>query len=160
ALNDDRVGRALDHLLDADFPTLALDVAAHAVSTFGVALDELHNGSTTVTFHGDYEDFSHERTLRGRRRLAVTYGHNQDHRPAHKQRLYILTVSADGAVPVHYRVESGNAAADRSHRAIWDLLRALTGRADFLYLADCKLATAENMAHIHQHGGRFLSVLP
>jgi transposase len=27
-------------------------------------------------------------------------------------------------------------------------------------VADCKLATTENMAYIHRHGGRFLSVLP
>ncbi len=139
---------------------MALDVAAHAVSAFDVTLDELHNDSTTVTFHGDYEDAERERTLRGRLRLAVTWGHNKDHRPDLKQLLYILTVSGDGAVPVHFRVESGNATDDRSHRATWDLLCKLTGRADFLYVADCKLATAENMAYIHQHGGKFLSVLP
>jgi transposase len=160
ALNDDRVGRALDRLFDADIPALALDVAAHAVSTFDVTLDELHNDSTTVTFHGDYENADREHTLRGRLRLAVTHGHNKDHRPDLKQLLYILTVSGDGAVPVHFRVESGNATDDRSHRATWDPLCKLTGRRDFLYVADCKLATAENMAHIHQHGGRFLSVLP
>jgi transposase len=40
------------------------------------------------------------------------------------------------------------------------LLCQLTGRRDFLYVADCKLATAENMAYLHQRGGRFLSVLP
>jgi transposase len=160
ALNDDRVGRALDRLFDADVPALALDVAAHAVTTFAVTLDELHNDSTTVTFHGDYEDADRERTLRGRLRLAVTYGHNKDHRPDLKQLLYILTVSGDGAVPIHFRVESGNATDDRSHRETWDLLCKLTGRRDFLYVADCKLATAETMAHIHQHGGRFLSVLP
>jgi transposase len=160
ALNDDRVGRALDRLFDADVAALALDVAAHAVSAFDVTLDELHNDSTTVTFHGDYENAERERTLRGRLRLAVTWGHNKDHRPDLKQLLYILTVSGDGAVPVHFRVESGNATDDRSHRATWDLLCKLTGRHDFLYVADCKLATAENMAHVHQHGGRFLSVLP
>jgi transposase len=160
ALNDDRVGRALDRLFDADIAALALDVAAHAVSEFDVTLDELHNDSTTVTFHGDYENAERERSLRGRLRLAVTWGHNKDHRPDLKQLLYILTVSGDGAVPVHFRVESGNATDDRSHTETWDLLRTLTGRSDFLYVADCKLATAENMAHIHRHGGRFLSVLP
>jgi transposase len=160
ALNDDRVGRALDRLFDADVAALALDVAAHAVSAFDVTLDELHNDSTTVTFHGDYENAERERTLRGRLRLAVTWGHNKDHRPDLKQLLYILTVSSDGAVPVHFRVESGNATDDRSHRATWDRLCKLTGRHDFLYVADCKLATAENMAHIHRQGGRFLSVLP
>jgi transposase len=160
ALNDDRVGRCLDRLFDADIPSLTLAVVAHAVREFGVALDELHNDSTTVTLHGDYEDADRERTLRGRLRLAVTWGHNKDHRPDLKQLLYILTVSGDGAVPVQFRVESGNATDDRSHCETWELLCRLTGRRDFLYVADCKLATAENMAHLHQNGGRFLSVLP
>jgi transposase len=160
ALNDDRVGRALDRLFDADIPSLTLAVVAHAVREFGVDLDELHNDSTTITFHGDYEGADRERTLRGRLRLAVTHGHNKDHRPDLKQLLYILTVSRDGAVPVQFRVESGNATDDRSHQGTWELLCKLTGRRDFLYVADCKLATAENMAHLHQHGGRFLTVLP
>lgn len=160
ALNDDRVGRCLDRLFDADIPSLTLEAVAHAVREFGVDLDELHNDSTTVTFHGDYESADRERTLRGRLRLAVTYGHNKDHRPDLKQLLYILTVTRDGAVPVQFRVESGNATDDRSHRATWELLCQLTGRRDFLYVADCKLATAENMAHLHQNGGRFLTVLP
>jgi transposase len=160
SLNDDRVGRCLDRLFDADIPSLTLTVVAHAVREFGVELDELHNDSTTVTFHGDYEAADRERTLRGRLRLAVTWGHNKDHRPDLKQLLYILTVTRDGAVPVQFRVESGNATDDRSHRGTWELLCKLTGRRDFLYVADCKLATAENMAHLHQHGGRFLTVLP
>ena len=41
-LNDDRVGRALDRLFDADVASLVLDVAAHAVREFGV-------GSTSCT---------------------------------------------------------------------------------------------------------------
>jgi transposase len=160
SLNDDRVGRCLDRLFDADVPSLTLAVVAHAVREFGVELDELHNDSTTVTFHGDYESADRERTLRGRLRISVTHGHNKDHRPDLKQLLYILTVSRDGAVPVQFRVESGNATDDRSHQGTWGLLCKLTGRRDFLYVADCKLATAENMSHIHQNGGRFLTILP
>jgi len=160
ALNDDRVGRSLDRLFDANIPALTLNVAAHAVREFAVSLDELHNDSTTITFHGDYESAERERTLRGRLRLAVTWGHNKDHRPDLKQLLYILTITGDGAVPVQFRVESGNATDDRSHQGTWELLCQLTGRRDFLYIADCKLATTENMAYLHQRGGRFLSVLP
>jgi len=160
SLNDDRVGRCLDRLFDADIPSLTLAVVAHAVREFAVDLDELHNDSTTVTFHGDYEAADHQRTLRGKLRLAITHGHNKDHRPDLKQLLYILTVSRDGAVPVHFRVDNGNATDDRSHLETWKTLGTLTGRRDFLYVADCKLATAENMAHIHQHGGRFLTILP
>ena len=160
AFNDDRIGRALDRLFDANIPALALKVAAHAVREFDVSLDQLHNDSTTITFHGDYDSAERERTLRGRLRLAVTWGHNKDHRPDLKQLLYILTVTGDGAIPVQFRVESGNATDDRSHQGTWELLCQLTGRRDFLYIADCKLATTENMAYLHQRGGRFLSVLP
>ena len=160
SLNDDRVGRCLDRLFDADIPSLTLAVVAHAVREFAVNLDELHNDSTTVTFHGDYEAADQQRTLRGKLRLAITHGHNKDHRPDLKQLLYILTISRDGAVPVHFRVDNGNATDDRSHLQTWKTLCELTGRRDFLYVADCKLATAENMAHIHQHGGQFLTILP
>jgi transposase len=133
---------------------------AHAVREFAVELDELHNDSTTVTFHGAYDKAAEETTRRGKPTPAITWGHNKDHRPDLKQLLFILTVARDGAVPVQFRVESGNATDDRSHQATWELLCQLTGRRDFLYVADCKLATAENMAYLHQHGGRFLSVLP
>ncbi len=102
SLNDDRIGRCLDRLFDADIPTLTLAVVVHAVREFSVNLDELHNDSTTITFHGDYERADQERTLRGRVQPAITWGHNKDHRPDLKQLLYILTVARDGAVPVQF----------------------------------------------------------
>jgi transposase len=74
--------------------------------------------------------------------------------------LYILTVSEDGGVPVHFEVRSGNVTDDQTHQATWDLLCQLAGRRDFLYVADSKLATADNMAYLHQRGGRFVTVLP
>ncbi len=159
-LNDDRVGRCLDRLFDSDIASLTLSVVAHTVREFAVELDELHNDSTTVTFHGAYEEAAEETTRRGKPTPAITWGHNKDHRPDLKQLLFILTVARDGAVPVQFRVQSGNVADDTTHRDTWDLLCQLTGRRDFLYVADCKLAGAENMAYLHQHGGRFLSVLP
>ena len=159
-LNDDRMGRCLDRLFDSDCATLALSVAAQAVREFGVSLDELHNDSTTITFHGAYRDAKPTATRRGKATQAITWGHNKDHRPDLKQLLYILTVTEDGAVPLQFRVESGNTVDDQTHQTTWELLCQLTGRRDFLYVADSKLATRENMAYVHQRGGRFLSVLP
>ena len=159
-LNDDCVGRALDRLFLADVPSLVLSVAAHAVKEFGVSLDELHNDSTTVSFCGAYSGAAMEQRFLGRPTLAITFGHNKDHRPDLKQLLFILTVTADGGVPLHFRAESGNVVDDQTHRDTWDLLCQLTGRRDFLYVADCKLATSENMAYVHQRQGRFVTVLP
>jgi transposase len=125
-----------------------------------VDLDELHNDSTTVTFCGAYSGAEREQERHGRRTPAITFGHNKDHRPDLKQLLYILTVSHDGGVPVHFRVCSGNVIDDQTHRETWDLLHQLAGKPDFLYIADCKLATTENMTYIHGHGGRFVTILP
>ena len=56
-----------------------------------------------------------------------------DHRPDLKQLVWILTVAADGAVPVAYRLSDGNTTDDQTHVPIWVQLVALLGRADFLY---------------------------
>jgi hypothetical protein len=159
-LNDDRFARALDQLFRGDCSSLALTVATAAVKEFQVQLDELHNDSTTVTFSGAYADAAQESRRRDQTRLAITWGHNKDHRPDLKQLLFILTVSQDGGVPVYFQAKSGNVADDQTHRDTWDLLCKLAGRSDFLYVADCKLASTENMAYVHGHDGRFLTVLP
>jgi transposase len=159
-LNDDRVGRALDKLFAADVPALVLAVARQVVREFGVSLEELHNDSTTVSFSGAYSAAAEERRAFGRPTLAITFGYNKDHRPDLKQLLFILTVTEDGGVPLHFRAESGNVVDDQTHCDTWDLLCQLTGRRDFLYVADCKLATSENMAYLHQRQGRFITVLP
>jgi len=159
-INDDRVGRCLDRLFDAPIAELVLDVVRHVIAEFGLRLDELHNDSTTVSLFGAYDQAAEEGQRRGRKTLAVTFGHNKDHRPDLKQLLYILTVTEDGGVPIYFTSDSGNVADDTTHRATWDLLRELTGRPDFLYVADCKLATRENMQYIHNQGGRFVTILP
>jgi hypothetical protein len=105
ALNDDRFARALDQLFRGDCSSLALTVATQAVKEFQVELDELHNDSTTVTFTGTYADAAQESRRRGQTRLAITWGHNKDHRPDLKQLLFILTVSRDGGIPVYFQAK-------------------------------------------------------
>jgi hypothetical protein len=92
--------------------------------------------------------------------VAAKRGHSKDHRPDLKQLVFILTVTADGAVPVACRTTDGNVEDSTTHIGTWDALVELLGRFDFLYVADSKLATRENMAHIVKNHGRFVSVLP
>lgn len=158
-LNDDRVGRALDRLFDADRAAICSGIAVQAIRRFAIATDELHNDSTSITFNGRYPQATGGR-VRGRQTAKVTRGHNKDYRPDLKQLLWILTVTGDGAVPVHYRVADGNTSDVEPHTGIWDTLVELVGRRDVLYVADSKLCTRENMDHIAQRGGRFLTVLP
>lgn len=159
-LNDDRVGRCLDRMARALNTNLILDVVRHVVQEFDLSLDELHNDSTTVSFCGEYPDAKVERLLAGLMAPAVTWGHSKDHRPDLKQLLYILTVTNDGGVPIYFQTASGNVVDDQTHRATWQLLAELVGRKDFVYVADCKLATTEQMRDIASRGGRFITVLP
>ena len=159
-LNDDRVGRCLERLFRALDTNLIMDVVAHVVREFDVCLDELHNDSTTVSFFGDYPDANQEQPVLGRTAPAITWGHSKDHRPDLKQLLYILTVSEDGGVPVYFQAASGNVVDDQTHQATWRLLAELVQRPDFVYVADCKLATTDNMNEIARQGGRFITVLP
>lgn len=158
-LNDDRAGRALDYLFDADRGSLVTALAVRAIRAFDIALDQLHNDSTSITFAGSYVSAS-GRMIRGKKALRVTYGHNKDHRPDLKQLLWILTVTADGSVPIHYRCCDGNTNDDPTHIETWDTLRKLAGRSNFLYVADSKLCTRKNLDHIHSEHGRFICVLP
>ena len=91
---------------------------------------------------------------------VITFGHSKDHRPDLKQLVWILTVAADGAVPIAYRLADGNTTDDPTHIPTWDELVALLGRVDFLYVADSKLCSREAMGHIAAAGGRFVTVLP
>ncbi len=158
-LNDDRVGRTLDRLFDADRASLLTELVVSMIREFDLDVSRLHNDSTTVTFHGDYENASgHERG--GQPTPAITHGFNKDHRPELKQLLYILSVTADGAVPIAFRCADGNTSDDTTHVETWDTLAKLVGSAAFTYVADSKLCTAEAMNHIHAKGGHFVTVMP
>ena len=157
-LNDDRLGRTLDRLFLLDRRTLMTRFVVRVVEVFGLELARLHNDSTSITFSGVYRPRPPRRD--GRRRLAIVHGHNKDHRPDLKQLVWTLTVCADGAVPVHYNVDDGNMTDDRTHVATWKILREIIGSSDFLYVADSKLCSRENMGFLHGAGGLFVTVLP
>ena len=158
-LGDDRIGRALDRLFDAERAGLLTQVVLAVGQKFAVRFAELHNDSTSVRFCGQYRGASGH-SIRGRTAPAITYGYSKDHRPDLKQLLLILTTEAEGGVPVQFRVADGNTNDSTTHIQTWDALRALAGRADFLYVADSKLCSRDNLDHIHRAGGRFVTVMP
>jgi transposase len=157
-LNDDRVGRALDHLQRADRASLLTALVLHAVREFAIDLQELHQDTTTVTFSGAYAQ--QPAAEQAGRPPRITFGYNKDHRPDLKQLLYSITITADGAVPVHCKTYDGNTTDDQVHLDTWSFLRQLIGHSDFLYVADSKLCTRDNMSHIASRQGRFLTVMP
>lgn len=157
-LGDDRIGRALDRLFDADRAALLTEVVVAVGQRFAVSFDRLHNDSTSIAFCGQYRA-ANGRTLRGRTAPAIVYGFSKDHRPDLKQLLFILSVTDDG-VPASFRCADGNTGDSVTHIETWNTLRTVAGRPDFLYVADSKLCSYDNMQYIHREGGRFVTVMP
>jgi transposase len=157
-LNDDRFGRALDHLFRADRASLLTAVVLATIRLFQLTLHEMHQDTTSLTFSGEYADQPPaEQTNRPAR---IARGHNKDHRPDLKQLLYNRTVTADGAVPIHCKIHDGNTADSKVHKKTWRELCAIVGSPDFLYVADSKLCDRKVMRLIAKRQGRFLTVMP
>lgn len=156
-LNDDRLGRTLDRLFAIDRRSLTTQLVMEMTRRYGVELTRFHNDSTSITFSGAYR---YAPVGPRSRRLRITHGHNKDHRPDLKQLVWSLSICGDGALPVHYNVFDGHQSDDRTHIPTWNALCDLAGRTDFLYVADSKLCSRENMAYVVAHGGHFLTVMP
>ena len=157
-VGDDRLGRALDRLFEADRAALLTEVVVTVGRHFAVQFERLHNDSTSISFCGQYRRQGPSRS--GRRAPAITYGYSKDHRPDLKQLLFILTTDADGGIPVQFRVADGNSNDSVTHIETWNTLRAVAARADFLYVADSKLCSHDNLTYIDRAGGRFVTVMP
>jgi transposase len=151
-VQDDRIGRALARFYDSRHKDVFLHLALRAIKIFDLDCSRIHHDTTSVTFAGRYSAWNAGE-------LAAR-GHNKDHRPDLKQLVLGLNVTADGAVPISHRIYSGNQTDDRLHPGNHRGLQKLLERVDFVYVADCKLATEENLQKISVWGGRFVSVMP
>ena len=158
-INDDRIGRSLERLFDADRSSLMTEIVVSAVREFDLSMKRFHNDSTSVALSGLYRTAT-GKDMRMEKTVNLTFGHSKDHRKDLKQLVWILTVTADGSVPVHYRVADGNTNDSPTHIETWDSIRKLTGRSDFLYVADSKLCSDANLKYIDGNNGRFITVLP
>ena len=91
-LNDDRVGRMLTRLFDADRASLLTRLVLEAIAIFELDVSQLHNDSTSISFAGSHAA-ADGRTRGGKPTAAIVHGHSKAQRPDLKQLVWILTVS-------------------------------------------------------------------
>lgn len=151
-IHDDRIGQALDSFYQGRHKDVFFHLALRAIKVFEVDCSQIHQDTTTVSFSGKYSGW--------RAAERLTHGHNKDHRPDLKQLVLGLSVSADGSIPLTHQIYDGNQTDDRLHPENHRRLRQLLKRSDFIYVADCKLATLQNLRRIAGCGGLFVSVMP
>ena len=129
------------------------DVSGRAIKVHQLLTNEVHNDSTTVTFIGKYGTPDQDA-------VKLKRGHNKDFRPDCKQIVFGLNITADGHVPISYELFDGNTTDDVTHIPNWNALRTLLGKEDFIYVADCKLCSRQNLMHIADNGGLFITIIP
>jgi len=153
SFNDDRFGRALDKLYTADRATLMTDIVVTMIKKINLDMKRVHNDSTTVKAYGKIAGVTKDG-------LRMAKGNNKDHRPDLVHLVFSLTISSDGAIPVHYKTYAGNRTDDTTHIETWNTVKKIAGKNDFVYVADSKVCTSKQLTHIVSNGGRVITVMP
>lgn len=151
--NDDQLAKNLDRLFGADRNSLMAELSVHAIQIFNLETNRIHNDSTSITFMGNYKDVDPQA-------VKLKHGFNKDHRPDCKQIVFGLNITADGHVPLSFQLFDGNKTDDATHIPNWEGLRRLLEKEDFVYVADCKVCSVENMGHIDANNGKFITIVP
>ncbi len=152
-IGDDKLGRALDRLFSADRATLQTRIVLAVMKGFDLRMDQIHNDTTSVMVRGAYDS-------QNAKAVQLKRGHSKERRPDLKQLVYSLCVTSDGAVPVHFKAYDGNQTDDGIHLETWNRLRTLLQHPRFIYVADCKLCTENNLRTIDSERGFFVTVVP
>jgi hypothetical protein len=137
ALNDDRIGRALDAIAPK-LEAIVGSVGAQAIAAFGVEVARLHWDMTSISLYGAYDQPEDGF-------IAPRFGHPKDRRPDLKQVQTGLAVSGDGGVPVWHRGYDGGAGEVAQVAGAMRALRKLAGPRRLLLVGDSKLVSYANL---------------
>ncbi len=150
---DDRFARRLDILHGIDRASLMTKLSISMYRRANIRLDQIHNDSTSIASSGKMDNDA-------KSGLSFKRGHNKDRRPEWKQIIFTLSTTSDGNIPIHFKTYSGNVTDDKTHIESWSTLCQIKGSTDFMYVADSKLATNEQLCFIKNKGGKAISIMP
>ncbi len=149
ALNDDRVGRALDAIA-GHLDHIVGSVGAAAIGAFGLDVTRMHWDMTSISLHGAYDTAEEGLPL-------PKFGHPKDRRPDLKQIQTGIAVSGDGGVPVFHRAFDGGAGEVAQVVPAMQALQQLAGPARMLMIGDSKLISYPNLTAMGQTGVAFIA---
>jgi transposase len=150
---DDRLADTLDAIYDYGIGNLEMLITRHMINHFDIQTTVAHNDTTSASTFGNCDKHPGEG-------ITITYGYSKKHRQDLKQFVWSLSVSNDAAFPLYQQAYSGNTADVSTYVEQWQHLIDLMDDRGLLYVGDCKLASIDNMAHIHDNQGFFLSPAP
>ncbi len=137
ALNDDRLGRALDAIAP-QVEHIVGSIGAAAIDAFGIDVTRLHWDMTSISLYGAYDQVDEDHP-------APAYGHPKDRRTDLKQIQAGIAVAADGAIPLLHRAYDGGAGEVAQVVDTMNRLKTLAGPRSFLLVGDSKLISYTNV---------------
>ena len=149
ALNDDKLGRALDAIAPR-LEEITGAVAIRAIGAFGIDISQLHWDMTSFSLHGAYEQPDEDYA-------APSWGHPKDRRTDLLQVQAGIAVAGDGGIPVYARAYSGGDAEISQVTGTMNALKKIAGAKKFLLAGDSKLISYDNVAVIRKAGCTFLA---
>src|SRR6516164_9278186 len=147
AITKDRLYRGLDHLL-AHKAALEAHLSQRCGELFAVENEVLLYDVTSTYFEGQAEA-----------NPQAQRGYSRDHRSDCKQVLIALVVTFDG-FPLGYEVFAGNTHDARTLQTIVATMEARHGMLGRVWITDRGMASAENLAWLHQTGRRYIIGAP
>ena len=140
ALNDDRVGRALDAVAPA-LGGIVGSVGVNAIASFGIDVSRIHWDMTSISLFGGYDSIEAGFAEPSR-------GHPKDRRFDLKQVQTGLGVAGDGGIPIFHRAFDGRAGEINQVVGAMESLRTMCGQRRFLVVGDSKLISFGNVASL------------
>lgn len=139
-ISDDRLGRALDRIYEANCEYVFSAIISKVVTRFNVDARFRHLDTTSMSVHGEYEEGMG----------LVEFGYSKDNNPDLKQFMISLMSSQDGDVPLLAQTISGNS-SDKKHfrEVLKNIKNQIKGsHTPVYYVADSALYTAKTIAEI------------
>lgn len=149
-LHDDKLGKVLDKLFEADLTRVFVRVALRASEHFGIDRRVVHLDSSSFHVHGDYAPKPRRNKVMENEdmpSITITYGYSREQRPDLKQFVVDLMSVSDADVPLYFRAADGNE-ADKAVFAdlVNDFKQQLNVNA--LFVADSALFSQENLTSL------------
>lgn len=152
SFNDDRFGRCLDKFANSNRKMIFFRLALRIIKIFELNCQHIHQDTTSIKLCGRYKNWLQQ--------PKADFGHSKDHRPDLKQLVVGINMAGDGSVVIDHETYGGNRTDDTVHISNWDRLRRLLKSNEFIYTADSKLCTKNNLKHIEFYGGQYITIMP
>lgn len=145
--NDDALGNALDRIHKKGTLKLFTEVSLKAASVFNLDTSRCNFDTTSVNVWGGYGNAKPTGKT-----PHITYGYSKDKRGDLKQ-FMVSMLCVEGNIPISGKMQDGNSSDEKLNneelQRIGKLLSPLKDNiGDLIYVADCKLINAGNMAQL------------